>query len=114
MRTLIALAISATFVSSALAQGLADARRQFLEDFAQAIAGTQVCPRYALNQPMAAFVAVRFKVVFNNPVVQQHIEERTRFHRQRIEGRSEEDICGALLRLYGPEGSNTKNLIRSK
>jgi hypothetical protein len=93
------------------AHALSDMQNQILEDIAQVMAGTQVCKRYKLNVGFASLVAVRYGVPLTNANVMKRVEERAIFHANRIKGRSEEDICGAMLRLYGPEGSNIKGLI---
>ena len=98
---------------AAMAQGsVADGRRQVIEDVAQAVAGTNVCTRYKPNPAAMTILALRYLIRFDDPAVQARLEERTRVHAERIKGRTPDDICAALKRLYGPEGSNVRNLVR--
>lgn len=91
---------------------LADARQQLIEDVAQMVAGTNVCTRYKPNPGALTIHALRYGMRFDAPDVQARLEERAKFHAERIKGRTQEDICAALLRLYGPAGSNIRNLVR--
>lgn len=108
----LSLCLAALDGAAAAQSPLAEARQQLIEDFAQVVAGTNVCTRYKPNLALLSFHAVRIRVIFNHPEVQERLAERTRFHAERIKGRSAQDICAALLRLYGPEGSNVRNLVR--
>ena len=121
MRTRLALCAGALVLFSigtqagptAAQDALLAARRGLVEDFAQVVAGTQVCPSYQPNATLLGLLALRYGLRFEDPVVKARLEERAAFHAARIKGRSEEDICAALLRLFGPEGSNVKNLVRA-
>jgi len=108
-RLLAALCVVIVLITPARA--LSDMQNQILEDIAQVMAGTQVCKRYKLNTAFASVVSLRYGVPLTHAAVMKRIEERAIFHANRIKGRSEEDICGAMLRLYGPEGTNIKGLI---
>ncbi|WP_133768884.1 hypothetical protein [Enterovirga rhinocerotis] len=107
------LSIGAGAGSAVAQDALLAARRGLVEDFAQVVAGTQVCPRYQPNATLLGLLALRYGLRFDDPVVEARLEERAAFHAARIKGRSEADICAALLRLFGPEGSNVKNLVRA-
>lgn len=93
---------------------LGDGQRNAIENVAQAIAGTQVCQRYETNVGLLTVLALRYRLRFQDPGVKALLEERTLFHANRIKGRTADDICAALLRLFGPEGSNLKNLVRPR
>lgn len=113
MRVVILAVCLAGLAGAARAQSpLTDARQQLIEDVAQAVAGTNVCTRYKPNLAALTFHALRASLQFNHPAVQAKLEERTKFHAERIKGRTADDICAALRRLYGPEGSNIRNLVR--
>lgn len=108
---LLATLLAGTGVAEAQSP-LADARQQLIEDVAQAVAGTNVCTRYKTNPGALTIPALRYGMRLDHPDVQARLEERTRFHAERIKGRTADDICAALLRLYGPEGTNIRNLVR--
>lgn len=112
-RFLVAMLLLVALAGTAEAQSpLVEARRQLIEDVAQAVAGTNVCTRYKANPAALTVHALRLGFRFDDPAVQERLEERAKFHAERIKGRTAEDICAALQRLYGPEGSNIRNLVR--
>ena len=110
-----AILLLTTFLGIGTAEAqspLVEARRQLIEDVAQAVAGTNVCTRYKANPAALTIHALRLGFRFDAHEVQARLEERAKFHAERIKGRTADDICAALQRLYGPEGSNIRNLVR--
>ena len=98
----------------AFAQNFSEPQRNAMEKIAQAFAGVQVCTRYVINERMVNLIGIRFNMPISDPAVMKYVEERAIFHRKRIQGRSEDDICGAMTRLYGPEGTDAKGLVVPK
>src|SRR3954453_5950083 len=114
-RLALILAIASAFsVTQASAQNFSQPQRDVMENIAQAFAGTAKCPRYEVNANVIVLIQLRYGVNISNPMFNKYIEERAKFHRERIAGRTEEDICEAVNRLFGSQGINSTNLIRPK
>ncbi len=96
------------------AAALSPAQTDVIENVAQVIAGTNVCTRLEPNLRILPLLSIRYGMRFDDPAVVTALEERTRFHAARIVGRGPDDICAALERLFGPDGSNVKNFVRPK
>jgi hypothetical protein len=103
---------SALGVTQASAQNFSESQRSVMENIAQAFAGTAKCTRYQVNPKLIVLIQLRYGVNVSNPRVSKYIEERAKFHSERIASRTVDDICEAVNRLFGPKGSNLTNLIR--
>lgn len=114
-RLAVILAVASAFgATQAAAQNFSQPQRNIMENIAQAFVGTAKCPRYEVNPKLIVLIQLKYGVNLNSPAFSKYIEERAAFHRDRIAGRTEEDICGAVNRLFGPQGTNTADLIRPK
>jgi hypothetical protein len=114
-RLAFALLMTAAFgATHASAQNFSEPQRNVMENMAQAFAGTGKCTRYEVNAKLIVLIQLRYGVNIASPMFRKYIEERAKFHRDRIASRTEEDICEAVNRLFGPQGTNTADLIRPK
>jgi hypothetical protein len=112
MRALGAALAVVTLAGTALA--FAPNKRQdiVIENIAQAIAGTNKCDDWAVNEKMVTLTAIGANVMLGNQAVFDYVETRVQFHAERFKPRTREDICGALERFFGPEGSAAPNLVK--
>lgn len=85
-----------------------------LEKIAQVIAGSRVCDQYVLNEKLVAHLQIRLQFRIADPDVFAYLDGRVRFHQDRIAGRTAEDICAAMERLYGPRGTDAIDLALKK
>ena len=83
-----------------------------IENIAQAIAGTNKCDDWAVNDKMVNLTAISANVMLGNAEVFAYVEDRVMFHANRFKPRTREDICGALERFFGPEGSAAPDLVK--
>jgi hypothetical protein len=112
-RIALALVMTAALAPPASAE-FSQPQRNIMENIAQAFAGTGKCTRYQVNAKLIVLIQLKYGVNIASPIFSTYIEQRAKFHRDRIASRTEEDICEAVNRLFGPQGSNTAGLIVPK
>jgi hypothetical protein len=113
-RIALVLAMTAALGATQASAEFSQPQRNIMENIAQAFAGTSKCTRYQVNAKLIVLIQLKYGVNISSPVFSTYIEERAKFHRDRIAGRTEDDICEAVSRLFGPQGSNTAGLIIPK
>jgi hypothetical protein len=113
-RIALVLAMAAAFGATQASAEFSEPQRNIMENIAQAFAGTGKCTRYQVNPKLFVLIQLKYGVSIASPIFSSYIEQRAKFHRDRIAGRTEEDICEAVNRLFGPQGSNTAGLIIPK
>ena len=92
-----------------------DKQRNAIENISQVIAGANVCDDYALNERLLAAIQRFDGFSINDPETYAYVEGRVVHHANRIKGRTRADICAAMERLYGVDGTAAPNLaIRVK
>ncbi|BCW89566.1 hypothetical protein sos41_27320 [Alphaproteobacteria bacterium SO-S41] len=81
-----------------------------IENIAQVIAGANKCDDYALNERLVAAVQRFGGFSLTDAETYAYVEGRVLFHAKRIKDRTRDDICGAIERLYGVNGTAAPNL----
>lgn len=104
------LAMAALLAGAALAFTPTPAQENVIEAISQVIAGSEVCDDWALNEKMVANISLLSGLNINDQATFDHVQGRVLFHAERIKGRTREDICAAMGRLYGPEGTAAPDL----
>jgi hypothetical protein len=113
-RIALALVMAAALGAPPASAEFSQSQRDIMENIAQAFAGTGKCTRYQVNAKLIVLIQLKYGVSIASPVFSTYIEQRAKFHRDRIASRTEDDICEAVNRLFGPQGSNTAGLIVPK
>jgi hypothetical protein len=113
-RIALVVAMIAALGATQASAEFSEPQRNIMENIAQAFAGTGKCTRYQVNAKLIVLIQLKYGVNLASPIFSTYIEQRAKFHRDRIAGRTEDDICEAVNRLFGPQGSNTAGLIVPK
>ncbi|MFT3809663.1 MAG: hypothetical protein QM698_07065 [Micropepsaceae bacterium] len=110
LRPICLFAAMALLTTAAFAFTPDERQKNAIETIAQAVAGSETCDDWALNEKLVAAISLANGFRVNDAATFAYIEERVLFHADRIKDRTREDICAAMGRLYGPEGSNAPDL----
>ncbi len=85
-------------------------QKNAIENISQVVAGAEKCDDWVLNEKLTAAISLADGFRLTDEATYAYIESRVLFHAERIRSRTREDICAAMERLYGPEGSNVADL----
>lgn len=105
-----ALVLAAQLAGAAFAFTPDERQKNAAENIAQVIAGAEKCDDWAFNEKMLAAISLATGLDINDPATFDYVQARVLFHADRIKDRTREDICAAMGRLYGPEGTNLPDL----
>lgn len=79
-------------------------QKNALEHISQVEAATRKCDDWETNMRLVGAIFLSAGININDPDTFAYADERVSFHIDRIKDRTREDICGAIERLYGPNG----------
>lgn len=110
MRPLRIVCFALALVGAAAAFTPNEKQKNSIENIAQVVAGSEKCDDWVLNEKLVAAIALANDFRLTDEATFAYVEGRVLFHADRIKERTREDICAAMGRLYGPEGSNAPDL----
>ncbi len=110
MRAFAAACFAVALMGAAIAFMPNEKQKNAIENIAQAVAGSEKCDDWVLNEKLVAAIALANGFRLTDEATFAYVEGRVLFHADRIKDRTREDICAAMGRLYGPEGSNAPDL----
>ena len=110
MRYIVALAVTALWSSSALAQSTKQ-REDAFNELARVIAFLSYCPRLTFTDTALVMLA-GYNINLQDDFIRNLIGSKANDERIIIEGYGKENGCQSALKFYGPEGSRVQGMIQ--